>query len=225
MARPQRPNLNKCLRALIRDVAARMPEFSHVKPSRILLVAGEARRASRGTVKPLCFRGGRSVDRSGRRKPVVRVRGRRMLYCITLRPLFFRASTARGRVETLLHELFHLSRRFDGTLHAGRRHSVLGKDFYRRLRPLVRRYLKLCPPELLEPLAHSGEVRVLQWLERPGRASTPGTPQVRKVYTEEQLYYGIVRMVTPRARRKSVPRRGTRRTRSQAAARSAEGTD
>ncbi len=196
----RRPNFNKTLRALIRDVAARMPEFAHVKAHRILVVAGEARRASRGTIKPLCFRGGKSTDRSGRRKPIIRLRGRRILYCITLRPLFFRGSTAQARIETVLHELFHCSRRFDGTLHAGRRHDVLGKDFSRRLRPLVRRYLKLCPPELKAAFAHSGEVRVLQWLERPGSAYSPGASRVRKRYTEDQLFYGIARMVTPKPR-------------------------
>ncbi|ATB31361.1 hypothetical protein [Melittangium boletus] len=206
-----RPNLNKALRALIRDIAAKMPEFAHVKASRILVVAGEARRASRGTVKPLCFRGGRSTDRSGRRKPIIRLKGKRMLYCITLRPLFFRASTPRGRIQTVMHELFHMSRRFDGTLHAGRRHSVLGKEFSVRFKPLVTRYLRQCPPELLVAFAHSGEIRVLQWLERPGPAYVPGTPKVRKVYTEEQLYLGVSRMVTrPSAARLAKARRKER---------------
>ncbi len=210
MAPHRRPNLNKAVRALIRDIAARMPEFVHVRASRILVIAGEARRASRGTVKPLCFRGGRSTDRTGRRKPIIRLKGKRMLYCITLRPLFFRSSTPKARIETVMHELFHMSRRFDGTLHAGRRHSVLGREFPRKLRPLVRRYLKQCPPELLKAFAYTGELKVLQWLERPGPAYVPGTPRVRKVYTEEQLYYGIVRMVThkkPRPAREPKPRR------------------
>lgn len=111
-------------------------------------------------------------------------------------------STAKARLETLLHELFHISLRFDGTLHAGRRHAKLGADFGRRLRPLVRRYLKVCPEALLAALAHSGEVRVLQWLERPGPAYHPRAShrRVRKVYTEEQLYSGVARMVTPRPR-------------------------
>ncbi|WP_342379115.1 hypothetical protein NVS55_06795 [Myxococcus stipitatus] len=205
----RRPNFNKTLRALIRDIATKLPEFAHVKAGRVLVVAGEARRASRGTIKPLCFRGGKCKDRRGRRKPIIRIRNRRMLYCITLRPLFFRGSSAKARLETVVHELFHMSRRFDGTLHSGRRHAVLGKDFTRKLRPLVRRYLKLCPPELLAPLAYTGEVRVLQWLERPGPAYVPGTHRrVRKVYTEDQLYYGITRMVTPkpRVRRDATPR-------------------
>ncbi|MBN8469536.1 hypothetical protein JYJ95_23790 [Corallococcus exiguus] len=199
---PRRPNFNRTLRSLIRDIAARMPEFNHVKVGRILVVAGEARRASRGTVKPLCFKGGKSIDKAGRRKPEVRIRGRRILYCITLRPLFFRGSTAKSRLETLMHELFHISLRFDGTLHAGRRHAKLGAEFGRRLRPLVRRYLKLCPEALLADLAHSGEVRVLQWLERPGPAYHPRAShrRVRKVYTEDQLYSGVARMVTPRPR-------------------------
>jgi len=185
------------VRALIRDIARSMPEFAHVKASRILVVAGEARRASRATVKPLCFRGGLSMDRKGRRKPVVRVRGRRMLYCITLRPLFFRSSTLEDRIETLMHELFHISRRFDGTLHAGRRHAALGKDFARRLKPLVHRYLARCSKELQEAFGHDGEVRVLQWLERPGPAYIPGESRVRRVYTEAQLYYGVAQMMTP----------------------------
>jgi hypothetical protein len=207
-----RQNLNKAVRALIRDIAAKMPEFSHVKASRILVVAGEARRASRGTVKPLCFRGGRCIDPSGRRKPVIRIERRRMLYCITLRPRFFRDSTPQGRVQTVMHELFHMSRRFDGTLHAGRRHAVLGEDFYRQLKPLVRRYLAQCPAELLEALAQSGEVRVLQWLERPGPAYVPEKFRGRTVYTEEQLYYGIIRMVTRKraASKLSRPRRKER---------------
>jgi hypothetical protein len=197
----RRPNFNKTVRTLIRDIAAKMPEFGHVRASRILVVAGEARRASRGTVKPMCFRGGKRTDRSGRRKPVVRIRGKRVLYCITLRPLFFLDSRPQARVETVMHELFHLSKRFDGTLHAGRRHAVLGKDFSRKLRPLVRRYLKVCPPELLAAMAHSGEVRVLQWRERPGSSYHPSSSRrVRKVYTEDQLFYGIARMVTPKAR-------------------------
>ena len=202
----RRPNFTQSVKALIRDVAATMPEFSYVRPSRVLVVAGEARRASRGTVKPLAFGGALSRDPAGRRKPLVRVRGRRMLYCITLRPLFFRASTPEARITTILHELFHISRRFDGTLSTTRRHATLGDDFARRLRPLVRRYLRRCPPELFAPFAYDGEVRMLQWLERPGPALPPDHARVRRLYTEEQLFTGAVRMVTRRTR----PARGPR---------------
>jgi hypothetical protein len=202
----KRPNFNQAVKALIRDIAKTMDEFAHVRPTRILVVAGEARRASRGTVKPLTFQDGKSRDKSGRRKPVVRIRGRRMLYCITLRPLFFRASTPQARIATLLHELFHISMKFDGTLAPTRRHSKLGKEFSARLRPLVRRYLKHCPPELWAPFAHDGEVKVLQWLERPGPASSTSRGKSRRVYTEEQLFNGVVRMITRRTRPAKGPR-------------------
>ncbi|MGA9522489.1 MAG: putative metallopeptidase [Myxococcaceae bacterium] len=195
----RRPNLNAAVRALIRDIARRMPEFSHIKASRILVVAGEARRASRGTVKPLAFTGGRSTDKiTGRRKPTVRIAGRRMLYSITLRPLFFRDSTPQDRVETVIHELFHISRDFDGTLDRARRHARMGRDFGRELRPLVRRYLKECPQVLRQAFSFDGEVLVQQWLERPTSTFLPELGRMHTVYTEEHLFAGPVQMITAR---------------------------
>jgi hypothetical protein len=196
----RRPNFNKAVRAVIEHISQSMPEFSHVQASRILVVAGEARRASRGTVKPLVL-GGAPPKKA--RLPVVKIRGRRMLYCITLRPLFFRASTPTARLGTLVHELYHISSRFDGTLHKDRRHAKLGKAFAKELRPLLRRYLALCPEELRAPFAYDGEVRLWQWLERP--SLLPGRPTVRRIYTEEQLFYGAVRMITRKVSPK-VPR-------------------
>ncbi len=123
-----------------------------------------------------------------------------MLYCITLRPLFFRASTPQTRIETLLHELFHISPRFDGTLDNARRHERLGRAFGKELRPLVRRYLKLCPPEIIDAFAHDGEVRVQQWLERPAPVLIPGS-NLRPLFTEEQLFFGPVQMVTRKTKK------------------------
>lgn len=192
----RRPNLDQALTALLRDIARNVPEFAHVKPSRVLVVAGEARRASRGTVKPLAYAGGRSVDRAtGRRKPIVRIRGRRMLYSITLRPLFFRESTPEERVETLLHELFHIAPAFDGTLDRGRRHSKMGAAFTRTLRPIVRAYLRAVPKSILAAFSFHGEVLVRQWLERPTATFLPDVHQ-RRVYTEEHLFLGPVEMLT-----------------------------
>ena len=194
----KRPNFNKVVRALLEDISTRMVEFSHVKPARILVVAGEARRSSRATVKPLTFTGGKSLDVLGRRKPVVRIHGKRMLYSITLRPLFFRGSTPKARIATLLHELYHISPRFDGTLDEERRHVAMGKNFEKGLRPLVRRYLKQCPPELWAAFGRHGEVLMLHWLERPSAQFFLGRPKMRRVYTEKHLYWGTVRMTTPR---------------------------
>ena len=194
----RRLNFNQVIRALLRDIVGREPKFGHIRPARILVVAGEARRSSHGTVRPLTFASGKSVDAHGRRKPAVRYRGRRMLYLITLRPLFFRTSTPEQRIRTMLHELFHISSRFDGTLHQGRRHARLGKAFSARLRPIVRRYLRECPPEIRAPFSYDGEVRMLHWLERPSAFYEPG--KSRRVYTEDQLFFASVRMISRRAR-------------------------
>ena len=136
----------------------------------------------------------------GRKKPLVKVNGKRMLYCVTLRPLFFRTGTARDRVATVLHELFHLSTAFDGTLDSTRRHATMGRRFETKFRPLERQLWHGLPAELLAPFAHDGEVRVLQWLERPS-AWLPGErASARPTYTEAHLFTGVVRMKTRRAK-------------------------
>ncbi len=176
------------------------PAFAHVDPRRLLVVAGEARRASRGTVKPLAFPGKKRTDSAGRVKPVVRYYGRRLLYSITLRPLFFRRATPRQRVATVLHELFHISREFDGTLDHRRRHAEAGLGFEAEFRPVEKRCWKGLPDEVLAPFSFDCEVRVLQWLEKP-QSWLPGEKMShRHVYTEKHLFEGIVRMKT-RARK------------------------
>lgn len=192
----KRIDFTQAVRALIAHVASEHAQFAHLDPSRILVVAGEARRASRGTVKPLTFAGKKRTDSMGRRKPRVKLHGRQMLYCITLRPLFFRQSTPRQRVATVLHELFHISKHFDGTLDHQRRHRAAGDGFEAEFAPVERRCWKRLPPELIAPFAHDGQVRVLQWLEKP-QSWLPGErASQRRLYTEKHLFYGAIRMKT-----------------------------
>lgn len=193
----RRPNMTLAVKRLVRDVAARVPELSYVRPSRVLVVAGEARRASRATIRP-AHQGSaaRRAAGGGAARPLVRVKGRTILYVITLRPLWFLASTPEERIATVLHELYHASTRFDGTLHRGRRHSRLPRARYnRKIRTLLRRYLAAAPPEVIAPFGHRGIVRARMWLERPGPARGPATAR-RRVYTERQLFLGLVRMRT-----------------------------
>lgn len=205
----RRPNLGKAIKEVMRDVSRRMPEFGHIDPSRILVVAGEARRASRATVRPLAFSDSRdriSADRK-RAKPLVQIRGRQMLYVVAFRPMFFLRSTAEQRVETILHELWHISPRFDGTLDRARRHTHLSAEGFRaHFDPLVERYLGSMPDALREALGHRGEALVRHWLERPapffridskGRSKDPGK---RVIFTEAQLFYGPVKMLTSPSR-------------------------
>lgn len=198
----RRPDFTQAVRALIDHVARALPEYAHIDSARIIIVAGEARRASRGTVKPLSFSNGRQLDSLGRRKPLVRVNGVRMLYTITLRPLFFRRSTPRQRVATVLHELFHIARAFDGTLDHGRRHAQAGDGFESQFAPLEKRAWRALPAEVLAPFAYDGEVRVTQWLEKP-QSWLPGErASHRRLYTEQHLYDGVVRLRTAKRKPK-----------------------
>jgi predicted metallopeptidase len=190
MPRPRRPNITRAVRAVVNDASRCLPQFAHLKASRILVVAGEARRASWATIRPL----GPVGRPSG--KPVVRVKGRQMLYVVTLRPRFFRVASPEKRIETVLHEVFHISKRFDGTLHSGRRHATLKADFERRLEPLVQRYLDQMPAELLQVFSTNGLVQARQWLEKPGPSVKRGRPAGRRVYTEKHLFLGPVQMIT-----------------------------
>ncbi len=192
----RRPDFTAAVRALITHVAASFDDFRHLEARRIVVVAGEARRASRGTVKPLTFAGRKRTDSMGRKKPLVKLDGKVMLYCITLRPLFFRHSTPRQRVATVLHELFHISKAFDGTLDHLRRHDEAGDGFEAEFAPIERRVWKRLPPELVAPFAYDGEVRVQQWLEKP-QSWLPGErASHRGLYDERHLFEGIVRLKT-----------------------------
>lgn len=199
-----RPNLTLAVKRLVRDVAQRLPELSHVRASRVLVVAGEARRNSRATIRPAHYGSTRrrAAGAGGAVKPLVRIKGRKILYVITLRPLWFVASTPEQRIGTILHELYHASTRFDGTLHRGRRHGRLPlRKYNRRVRALLRRYLAVAPPELLAPFAHQGEARVRMWLEGPGSFQDDEYGG-RRVYTEQQLFYGLAVMRTRAARKR-----------------------
>jgi predicted metallopeptidase len=181
--RAPRPNATLLCRRIVDDMARTLPEMGHVRAARILFVAGEARRNSRATVRGL----------GGSGHPAIKLRGKRALYAVTLRPKFFRGSSPEERVETLLHELFHISSAFDGALAEHRRHSRLPRRRFDALvKPLLRRYLAKGDPELLAGLAHNGEMVARQWLERPTAKGG------RKVYTEKQLFLGPVVMVTRR---------------------------
>jgi predicted metallopeptidase len=193
---PALPNVTLAVKRLVRDLAARLPELGHVKASRLLVVAGEARRNSRATIRPAHFGATRrrAAGGAGPVKPLVRVKGRKILYVITLRPLWFVASTPEQRLTTIVHELYHVSARFDGTLHRGRRHSHLPLARYnQRIRRLVRRYLAVAPREVVVPFGYEGVARARMWLERPGTFREQGYTG-RRVYTERQLFYGLVEM-------------------------------
>jgi hypothetical protein len=203
------------VKRLIRDVAKRLPEFAHVRPARILVVAGEARRASRATIRPAHFKETRDrVRKGGQKKPLIRIKGRKILYVITLRPLWFLGCTPEQRLTTVLHELYHVSAHFDGTLHRGRRHSLLPRAAYDRIvRKLRDRYLAEVP-DAIEPFAREGLVTARMWLERPSHWYDDDEYGGRRVYSEEQLFYGVMPITAGAQSKLRRAKAGTRRVTS-----------
>jgi hypothetical protein len=135
------------------------------------------------------------------------VRGRRVLYVVTLRPLWFAASTPEERVSTILHELYHVSTRFDGSLHRDRRHARLPRGAYdERIRGLLRRYLAAAPAEVIAPFGHEGIVKVRMWLRMPRAEPRRGA---RSVDVDDHLFDGYMplRAPPPRAGANAVRRK------------------
>lgn len=189
------PDLNRDITRFIRRLTKVEPTFAHLRASRILFVAGESRRRSLATIRGLANDAtGHRHSRDGQtRRPLIRVAARRILYWISLRPLFFRASTPRERLRTILHELFHIAPAFDGTLSRERRHRRLPRPAYDALLlPFVDRATAIAPPSL----ATNGPVTIWHWLVRPPVSIRAGTRR-RAVFDERHLYRAPVEMVSP----------------------------
>ena len=116
-------DLNLALRGVSKAVAAAVPSLAHVRPARLLFVYNSTLKA-RARVLPLAFDDtGTRLSRDGlRRRPLVRYRGRVMHYVIEFGRMFLRSSPTR-RLQTLVHELIHVSPFFNGTLARAMRHS------------------------------------------------------------------------------------------------------
>ncbi len=181
---------------ILRDIEQRVPELAHVRASRILITAGQARKKSRATTRPFAFAETKTRrSETGRLyKPIVTIGGKRVRYEITLRPLFFLRSSARERLRTIFHELYHISPRFDGTLAEERRHVKLPrKAFDLDVSRMLRNYEKKMPDWVLTALGPRNEVLVLQWLERPPHRYRPSQVK-KKRYGERDLFLGPVLM-------------------------------
>lgn len=149
------------MRRLCTDVAARVPELAHVDMQRVGVGFSQARLRTRhglyATLTPLRFPGGRlHALRRGKRWAIQRLydtSGREMLYILSFYlPRFLDLPFAQ-KLNTTLHELWHIGPAFDGDLRrfAGRcyAHSHSRKSYDRQMDALVERYLAANPPETL----------------------------------------------------------------------------
>lgn len=183
-----RPLLAPALDRLIGGIARGVPALSHVDWRRLLVVAGQARGIARASIRPL---------QGERCAAEVVIDGRRRLYEITLRPLWFRTATAERRLEALVHELWHLGSQTDGRLSASHRHRHDRASAQRaEIREMTRAALDALDPLLLAPLGHDGEVLVRAWLVRP---LLTGEEPPKKKYTNKDMYLQPMRLITPSA--------------------------
>lgn len=189
--------LQEALRALVDDIRRKVPLLAHLDPARIAFTVSSARSRTRhGTyafIMPLRFQGGTDILLHGGhsyRAPKVVVEGREMLYLVyLLAPRFFQMPAER-KLETILHELYHIDEEFDGDLRrfAGRNwaHGASRKQYDETVCLLSRMYRNASDgrwPEVAEFLRHTPE-------------------------DYDELYGGIryPRITRPRLRRVSEPR-------------------
>jgi len=148
------------MRALCEDVAARVPEFDHIRMDSVAVTFAQARRrvayGLQAKLTPLRFEGGELVTkRRGKLWTIQRwyAENVEMLYILTFYLPRFLEQSFREKLITVMHELYHISPEFDGDI---RRlpghyhvHSHSQKEYDRHMDALVDRYLASSPPESL----------------------------------------------------------------------------
>lgn len=173
MLQPTRPipyDLTSSIRALMGDLAATVPGLAHIDMGRVfvgLSIAKSARRS--GTFAycmPLRFDSGeRRLERRGRvwEWPSMVVDGREMLYCVNFTVPRFLDLKFRDKLDTVVHEMCHISPRFDGSLRRfgdGRHaHHGVSREWYDRIivRPLVEQALPVLDTARWPFLMHDRE--------------------------------------------------------------------
>lgn len=147
------------MRELCADVIARTPEVQHIDLARVAISFCQARkRVTYGlyaSLTPLRFRDGALTGRRrGKLYGVQRLHDRagvEMLYILSFYLPRFMDLDFREKLITVLHELWHISPRFDGDLrrHPGRcyAHTSSQAEYDAQMGVLADRWLDQGPPE------------------------------------------------------------------------------
>jgi hypothetical protein len=117
-------NLTDDVSLLVHLLAKRVPALAHIRPGQLLHGISQARTRSRYGVYAQChglrFKHGRREHRTrdgfAWQWPIIKVRGQEILYYVTYFLPRFLDQPPRDRLHTLLHELYHISPRFNGDL-------------------------------------------------------------------------------------------------------------
>jgi predicted metallopeptidase len=150
-------NLTAELERLIADIAAKVDEFRHIDPRRLLVCVNSSRSSQHGTfakIHPLRFHGGAlsRVVKKGRSSiacimPEVSHNGVEMLYVIYVTLPRFMDRPLEEKLVTVFHELYHISPSFDGDIRRfpGRNfaHGSSAKKYNLLMERFVDSYLQL----------------------------------------------------------------------------------
>ena len=146
------------MRRLCGDICRRLPELSHVRTEQVAIRICQARKpvghGLHASLTPLRFEDGRrAIRRAGHTWTVERLHDaadREMLYLLSFYLPRFLDRPFEEKLATVIHELWHISPRFDGDLrrHPGRfyAHSHSQKQYDALMRDLADKWLSLDPP-------------------------------------------------------------------------------
>jgi hypothetical protein len=155
------------IRSLADDMCRRLAELAHIDLARVAIRFCQARKAVRhgiqASLTPLRFENGAlTANRRGRTWTIQRIHdsaGREMLYLLSFYLPRYLELPWREKLATVIHELWHISPRFDGDLrrHPGRcyAHSHSQRQYDALVEQLLDKWLSLEPPgELFDFLQH-----------------------------------------------------------------------
>ncbi|MFO0817080.1 MAG: putative metallopeptidase [Pirellulales bacterium] len=154
------------MRHLCEDMVARLPELAHIRLSEVAMSMARARNRSTygyyASLTPLRFQNGRTETvRRGREYRMQRVldsEGREMLYILTFYLPRFMDLDLREKLLTVVHELWHISPKFDGDIrrHEGRCYAHTGSQakYDEAMGVLADRWLAMTPPTDLYDFLH-----------------------------------------------------------------------
>ena len=150
-------DFTRAMRRLCEDVCESLPEFAHVDMRRVAVTFAQAKKrvphGLQAKLTPLRFEGGASTTvRRGVRYAAPSLHDGRveLLYVLTFYLPRFLDHPAKEKLTTVLHELHHISERFDGDIRRfpGRCYAHTGSQakYDAAMATLADRYLEAGPP-------------------------------------------------------------------------------
>lgn len=154
-------NFTAHIRLLCQDMVTRLPDLRHIDLDRVAIRYCQARTRARhgilASLTPLRFESGSLYTRKrGRQWTIQRIldaSGRDMLYLLSFYLPRFMEYPLEEKLATVIHELWHISPRFDGDLrrHPGRcyAHTSSQREYDAQMQQLTAAWLALDPPASL----------------------------------------------------------------------------